>query len=82
MSGINYFQRMVEIAEELEKHPEIEAGKIPKIKFFNTFMIDQGLTTKTAKRWFEQAVHTGLINIINGEHGTDFIKVNKNILSN
>lgn len=71
---------MVDIAENLEKHPEIEAGKIPKIKFFNSFMMDQGLTTKTAKRWFEQAVNIGLITIKNGEHETQFIKVNKELM--
>lgn len=79
MSGINYYKRMGEIATDLEKREDIKQGMIPKITFFNAFMLDQSLTTNTTKKWLKSALDSGLIELVK-ENDIEYINFRHDLL--
>ena len=75
MSGINYYGRMKEIFDSMEKNGP-EGDSVRKTDFLNKFIRDQGLNVDTGKRKFNEAVDIQVIYYVGrDDQGRELIRV-------
>ena len=75
MSGINYYGRMKEIFDSMEKNGP-EGDSVRKTDFLNRFIRDQGLNVDTGKRKFNEAVDIQVIFYVGRDDlGCELIRV-------
>jgi len=75
MSGINYYSRMKEIYDTMDKTGP-NNDLVRKIDLVNQFSKDQGLKHHTAKKWFDMACDIKVIRYMgHDDKGNDLIQV-------
>ncbi len=75
MSGINYYVRMKQIFDEMEKTGN-ENDSVRKTDFLNRFIRDQGLNVDTGKRKFNEATDIQVIRYVGrDDQGHELIRV-------